>query len=48
MPFIKYLLGTVLSAYKDVADRFALVKVKLPALETVRRAAKEKVGRFIK
>lgn len=25
VPFIKYLLGTVLAAYKDFEDRFALV-----------------------
>ena len=47
-PFIKYLLGTILSAYKDFADRFALVEKKLPALEMVRRASMEKVGRFTK
>ena len=48
VPFIKYLLGTVLSAYKDFEDRFALVEQKLPALETVRRATMEKIGRFTK
>ena len=48
MPFIKYLLGTILSAYKDFEDRFALVEAKLPALETVRRATMEKIGRFTK
>ena len=48
VPFIKYLLGTVLAAYRDFADRFALVEVKLPALETVRRAALNKIGRFTK
>ena len=48
VPFIKYLLGTILSAYKDFADRFALVEKKLPALEMVRRASMEKVGRFTK
>ena len=48
VPFIKYLLGTILSAYKDFEDRFALVETKLPALETVRRATMEKVGRFTK
>ncbi|UTY27330.1 Fic family protein [Treponema denticola] len=46
--FIKYLLGTVLAAYRDFADRFALVEIKLPALETVRRAALNKIGRFTK
>ena len=48
VPFIKYLLGTVLAAYRDFADRFALVEIKLPALETVRRAALNKIGRFSK
>ena len=48
VPFIKYLLGTILSAYKDFEDRFALVEAKLPALETVRRATMEKIGRFTK
>ena len=48
VPFIKYLLGTILSAYKDFEDRFALVEVKLPALEIVRRATLEKIGRFTK
>ena len=47
-PFIKYLLGTLLAAYKDFEDRFALVGTKLSAEETVRRATKQKVGRFTK
>ncbi|MBD5396070.1 MAG: Fic family protein [Lachnospiraceae bacterium] len=48
VPFIKYLLGTVLAAYKDFEDRFALVETKRPALETVRRATMNKIGRFTK
>lgn len=48
VPFIKYLLGTILAAYRDFEDRFALVETKLPALETVRRAARNKIGRFTK
>ena len=48
VPFIKYLLGTVLAAYKDFGDRFALVETKLSALETVRRASMNKIGRFTK
>ncbi len=38
VPFIKYLLGTILAAYKDFGVRFALVETKRSALETVRRA----------
>lgn len=48
VPFIKYLLGTVLAAYKDLEDRFALVETRLTAEEMVRRATKQKVGRFTK
>ena len=48
VPFIKYLLGTILAAYKDFEDRFAVVETKLPALETVRRATMNKIGRFTK
>ena len=48
VPFIKYILGTILAAYKDFEERMALVEVKLPALEMVRRASKNKIGRFNK
>lgn len=48
VPFIKYLLGTILAAYKDFGDRFALVETKLSALETVRHATMNKIGRFTK
>lgn len=48
VPFIKYLLGTVLAAYKDFEERFELVETKLQALETVRRATLHKIGRFTK
>lgn len=48
VPFIKYLLGTILSAYKDFEERFELVEEKLPALEIVRKATRSKIGRFSK
>ena len=48
IPFIKYLLGTILAAYRDFEDRFALIETKLPAIETVRRATQNKIGRFTK
>ena len=48
VPFIKYLLGTILAAYKDFEERFALVETKLSALEMVRRATMNKIGRFSK
>ena len=45
VPFIKYILGTILAAYKDFEERMALVEIKLPALEMVRRASENKIGR---
>ncbi len=48
VPFIKYLLGTILAAYRDFEDRFALVETKRTALETVRLATQQKIGRFTK
>ena len=48
VPFIKYLLGTILAAYRDFEERFELVEEKLPALEVVRKATRSKIGRFSK
>ena len=48
VPFIKYLLSTILAAYRDFEDRFALVEVKRSALDTVRLAAQNRIGRFTK
>lgn len=47
-PFINYLLGTILAAYKDFEERFELIEAKLPAHEMVRRATLKKIGRFNK
>ena len=47
-PFIKYLLGTILAAYKDFEDRFEIIEEKLPALEMVRKAVNNKIGTFTK
>ena len=48
VPFIKYLLGTVLAAYRDFEDRFAIVETKRSALEMVRLASRNKIGHFTK
>ena len=48
IPFIKYLLGIVLSAYRDFEERFSLVEKKQSALEMVRQATLHKIGRFTK
>lgn len=48
VPFIKYLLSTILAAYKDFEDRFAIVEEKLHAIDMVRKAIQNKIGRFTK
>lgn len=47
-PFIKYILGIVLSAYRDFENRVNLMDEKLPAIEQVRKAIGEKIGKFTK
>lgn len=47
-PFIKYLLGTILAAYRDFEERVEQVSEKLSAIEMVRRAAYGKIGKFTK
>ena len=48
VPFIKYILGTILAAYRDFEDRFSIIEEKLPAIEMVRKASLQKIGRFTK
>lgn len=47
-PFIKYLLSIILAAYRDFEDRFSIVEEKLPAIEMVRKATLQKIGKFTK
>ena len=47
-PFIKYFLGIVVSAYRDFADRFALVGGNDKALEIVKHAARNLMGKLTK
>lgn len=47
-PFVKYLLGIILSAYRDFEDRICIVDKKIPAVEQVRKAAMQKIGKFTK
>ena len=46
VPFIKYLLGTILAAYRDFEDRFSLVETKMSAVDIVRKATQQKIGKF--
>lgn len=46
--FVKYLLGIILSAYRDFESRVDLINEQLPAIELVRRAVNDKIGKFTK
>ncbi len=48
VPFMKYLLGTILAAYRDFSERVSIVDGKLSALEQVRKITKVMIGRFTK
>lgn len=45
---MKYLLGTILSAYKDLDHRMTLIGENRSALEIVKMACQQKIGRFTK
>lgn len=47
-PFIKYLLGIILAAYRDFEGRIDLVGEKASAVEIVRKAAYNKIGKMTK
>ncbi|MDD7409319.1 MAG: Fic family protein [Anaerovoracaceae bacterium] len=48
LPFMKHLLGTILSAYKDFEERMEIVSPNMSAYDSVKRAVQEKIGRFTK
>ena len=48
VPFIKYLLRTILAAYIDFEERVDYVNEKIPTLELVRGAVDRKIGKFTK
>lgn len=47
-PFIKYILGTVLAAYRDFEQRVILVEDKSSAIDLVRNAVNNTIGKFAK
>lgn len=47
-PFVKYLLGVILAAYRDFEERINMIGEKLSAREMVERAVKSKIGKFTK
>ncbi len=46
--FIKYILGIILSAYREFEERVDILDEKLPAVELVRKAIQSKIGKFTK
>ena len=47
-PFIKYLLGTIISAYRDFEERIEIVTGKNSAIEVVTKAVATRIGKFSK
>ena len=47
-PFIKYMLGTILAAYRDFEERVTLVEGKSLAIDLVRNAVNNTIGKFTK
>ena len=47
-PFVKYLLGIILSAYRDFEERLNLIDDKLSAAEIVENVIKNRIGKFTK
>ena len=47
-PFIKYILGTVVAAYKEFEDRVNIVSDSVSTEDTVRKAVQSTIGKFTK
>ena len=47
-PFVKYLLGTIISAYRDFEERMEIVGDKDSAMDIVARAVATRIGKFTK
>lgn len=46
--FIKYILGTIVAAYRDFEERVNMVGKKISAMDMVERAIRSKIGKFTK
>lgn len=46
--FVKYILGIILSAYRDFEERVDIFDTKLSAFEQVEQAVARKIGKFTK
>ena len=48
LPFVKYLLGTIIAAYRNFEDRMELVEDSDSAFDMVKKAVVSKIGKFTK
>ena len=48
IPFVKYLLGVIIAAYRDFEDRVQLVSESDCAFDMVKKAVTSKIGKFTK
>lgn len=48
MPFVKYILGTIISAYRDLDERMEIIGENANAYEIVKKAVLSAIGRFTK
>lgn len=48
VPFIKYILRTILAAYLDFEERVNYIDEKVPTIDLVRKAVDSKLGKFTK
>lgn len=46
--FIKYMLGIIISAYRDFEERVEIISSKVPAIEMVKKAISTVIGKFTK
>lgn len=46
--FIKYILGTIIAAYRDFEDRVNLIGTKMSSMDYVKKAIQTKMGKFTK
>lgn len=46
--FIKYMLGIIISAYRDFEERVEIISSKVPAIEMVKKAISTMFGKFTK
>lgn len=48
LPFVKYLLGVILAAYRDLDERITIVGIGKPLKKVVLQAIESKIGKFTK